>query len=143
MAAPKGNLYALGNTGGRPPHFSTPDELNTKIKEYFDHCLNNNENITITGLALFLGFADRQSLFDYEKRDEFSCIIKRARMTVENSYENRLYTHSFGGGIFALKNMGWKDQQEIEQKSSIVDVNNLTDEEKLQYIKLHQKAKNG
>ena len=45
---------------------------------------------TITGLALALGFCDRQSLNDYEKKEEFSFIVKRARLMVESSYEEQL-----------------------------------------------------
>jgi hypothetical protein len=35
------------------------------------------EHATITGLALFLGFESRNSLYDYESKEEFSGIIKR------------------------------------------------------------------
>ena len=109
------------NKGGRPPKFNTPEELEGVIKAYFDSLKyiddNNNEQMqpsTITGLALALGFCDRQSLYDYEKREEFSCIIKTARLMVENSYEKQLLTRGCTGSIFALKNMGWKDKQEID-----------------------------
>ncbi len=108
MAAPKGNNFALGNTGGRPPKYETPDELDYQITLYFDYCKKKKEKATITGLALFLGFDSRQSLFDYAKHEEFSCIINRAKLSVENSYE--LSGQMFD--IFALKNMGWKDKTE-------------------------------
>jgi hypothetical protein len=73
------------------------------------------EPITITGLALYLGFESRQSFYDYEKRDGYSYIIKRARMRVENAYEHRLDSKNPTGPIFALKNMGWSDKQDITQ----------------------------
>lgn len=110
MAAPEGNKFALGNNGGRPPVFSTPDDLMGKVISYFDHCEQNKIKSTITGIALFLGFDSRQSFYDYEQREEFSYIVKRAKLAVENSYE-------LGGqsiDIFALKNMGWKDKTESE-----------------------------
>lgn len=111
MAGLFGNKYALGNNGGRPAHYSSPDELREKVIEFFDQCEEKKEKATITGLCLYLGFSSRSSLDDYEKRsDEFSYIVKRCRLAVENSYE-------LGGqtiDIFALKNMGWKDKTEQE-----------------------------
>jgi len=110
MAAPKGNKFALGNTGGRPAHFETPEELEKKCAEYFTHCQDNEEKPTITGLTLFVGFSSRSSWDDYDKKNEFSYIVKRAKLAVENSYEN----HGQTIDIFALKNMGWADKQQLE-----------------------------
>lgn len=101
----------MAHPGGRPPKFSTPEELEAACIEYIS---NNPNSMTITGLAMRLGFCDRQSLYDYEKRDEFSCTIKAARLAVENGYENALRSQSVAGAIFALKNMGWKDKHEQE-----------------------------
>lgn len=109
MAAQNGNTYALGNNGGRPALYETPEELKNKVIAYFDYCILNNTKTTITGLALYLGFSSRSSLDDYVKRgEEFSYIVKRAKLAVENGYE-------LSGGtfdIFALKNMGWIDKIE-------------------------------
>lgn len=112
MAAPKGNTYAQGlTTNGRPPMFESAEALSTSIVEYFTQCKDENTKATITGLALFLGFESRQSISDYATRGEdFSYIIKRAKLCVENSYE--LSGSAFD--IFALKNMGWTDKQETE-----------------------------
>lgn len=116
MGAPKGNQYALGNTGGKPPKFKDPKELENKISEYFEY-VNQTEDeiITIVGLALFLGFADKKSLYDYVKKKEFSYSIKRALSIVEKNYEKRLSNQTCTGAIFALKNMGWEDRQSIDQ----------------------------
>ena len=116
MAAPKNNLYALGNHGGRPAVYETPDDLDDACYSYFQWCKDEEVKATVTGLALFLGFADRQSLYDYEKKDEFSCIIKRARLAVQNSYE----MSGNAIDIFALKNMGWKDKHEVEHSGQMV-----------------------
>lgn len=114
MAPPVGNKFALGNGGGRPAHFETPEDLQAKCISYFDYCIEQKEKATITGLALFLGFASRSSFDDYDKRsDEFSYIIKRAKLVVENSYELSGQTID----IFALKNMGWKDKQEMDLRT--------------------------
>jgi hypothetical protein len=113
MAAPKGNNFALGlTTNGRPPKYATPDDILHVATQYFDYCKKKKEKATITGLALYLGFESRQSLFDYGKNEDFSYIINRIRMAVENSYE--LSGQVFD--MFALKNMGWKDKTEQEIK---------------------------
>lgn len=72
------------------------------------------QNPTITGLAYHLGFESRQSLYDYEDIEEFSCIVKRARLRVEMGYEESLRGNNVAGSIFALKNMGWKDQTQMD-----------------------------
>lgn len=37
MAAAPGNKYAVGNNGGRPPLFATPDELMNSCDGYFEY----------------------------------------------------------------------------------------------------------
>jgi hypothetical protein len=112
MPAPKGNQFAKGiTTNGRPPKFETAQELLDCVVSYFEDCEKEEIKATITGLTLWLGFESRSSLDDYVKRSEdYSYIIKRAKLAVENSYE-------LSGGtidIFALKNMGWSDKQEFD-----------------------------
>lgn len=126
--------------GGRPPIFNTPEELRLKINEYFEYVkgefeevleineegiketvkkwIRYPENVTITGLCIYLGFDSRQSFYDYEKRDGFSYIIKKARLLVENSYEDKaIDAKNPTFHIFALKNMGWSDKHEIDHTS--------------------------
>ena len=70
--------------------------------------------ITISDLVIFLGFCDRHSLYDQEKRGEaFSHTIKRARSFIQREYEELLRTGNPTGAIFALKNFGCSDRQEI------------------------------
>ena len=100
---------------GRPPLYDSPQEMQSAIDLYFA----TEQKPTITGLAINLGFESRQSFYDYEEREEFSYIVKKARLKVENGYEKQLYENSCTGAIFALKNMGWKDKQEVEQSGSL------------------------
>jgi len=141
MAAPKGNKFALGLVNsGRHPEYPDIESLINKTSEYFSYCLQENEKITITGLALFLGFESRQSFYDYEKKEEFTYIIKRARLAVENSYE----THGQTIDIFALKNMGWKDEQHFDHTTDGKAFNNLSDNELIARInKLINPGKTG
>jgi hypothetical protein len=122
MAAPKHNLYALGNNGGRPREFKTPEEFDAKAKEYFDWCIENKHEISINGLALFMGFYDKRGLKNYIEYDEFLPYVKRALTAVENSYELDLRTFKFGGAVFALKNMGWTDVTHQEVKQTVTNV---------------------
>src|SRR6478609_132401 len=101
---------------GRPRIFNSADELEKAIQDYFD---KNPGNYTITGLALNLGFESRQSFYDYEKEGEFSYTIKKARLTVEAFYESKLLSNNSTGAIFALKNFGWKDKQDVEHSGTM------------------------
>jgi hypothetical protein len=117
MAAPKGNLFAIGNNGGRPPLYENPDDIWNKAELYFESVTSRGKiKATVSGLSFALGFESRQSFYDYEKNEEFSYIIKRLRLFIENCYETQLYSATPSGVIFALKNMGWKDKTETESE---------------------------
>ena len=107
------------NKGGRPSTFKTVEELENRIEEYRQECIEKESNPTITGLAYFLGFSDRHSFYDYEKREVFSHTIKRARLWIESIYESRLFSNSPTGPIFALKNFGWKDKTEVDMNGKL------------------------
>ncbi|MDW0314058.1 MAG: terminase small subunit [Nitrososphaeraceae archaeon] len=132
--------FAVGNTWGRPRDYETPEELASNVLDYFTwcegefkevevkkvnkktgeesirkvkECIRPPESYTITGLCLFLGFESRSTFDEQAKRSsEFSYIVKRAKMVVEQKYEKNLDSQSPTGAIFALKNMGWKDKTE-------------------------------
>lgn len=116
MAAPKGNRYALGNTGGRPPHYETAAELDAKCQEYFDMVTTTTGICkgTVSGLTYHVGFKSRASWDDYGKRnEEFSYIVARVKMFVESCYESNLHGFAWAGAAFALKNINssnWKDE---------------------------------
>ena len=120
--------------GGRPPIFETPEEMQEAIDSYFEDppCRTAYSKdgdkieipcITITGLALHLGFSSRQSLHDTEKRDGFSYTIRKARTRVENCYEMNLQTSQPTGSIFALKQMGWNDTEEKPENAKPIIIN--------------------
>jgi len=138
--------------GGRPAHFENAEELAKKVDEYFvylegeytDVTLRDDEGKpyqerkytrkpeppTVTGLAIYLGFESRQSVYDYEKQGEFSYIIKRARLYVEHGYEKDLRSEKPTGAIFALKNMGWVDKQEVSNMNYNVNIEPTAEEAK-------------
>lgn len=114
---------------GRPPVFETVKELDEAIHEYFQNGVKlrkivvgkppNSQVVeipvpTITGLCYHIGFESRQSFYDYEGKAEFSYTVKRARLFIEREYEEQLTMGNTIGAIFALKNMGWKDQTQTD-----------------------------
>jgi hypothetical protein len=102
----------------RPPFFENPEQLQAMIDEYF----NTPRKPTISGLALFLGFADRHSFYDYEKKEEFTHTIKRARARIAQHFEELIQGNQAAGGIFMLKNLGYTDKQEIDLNANVVEM---------------------
>ena len=114
--------------------YGTADELEEKIEAYFETCKDeiirdDDGNVltdkngspvliphppTVAGLARALGFMDRQSLYDYADREEFSCTIKNAITRIEEYAEQHLYIGRATGAIFWLKNHGWKDEKKVD-----------------------------
>ena len=83
---------------------------------------------TITGLALALGFASRQSLLDYEGKKEFLDTITRAKAKVEQYTEERLFdTAGANGAKFSLANnfSGWKEKQVVENEIKVPKLEDL------------------
>lgn len=139
MPAPKHNLFALGNRGGKPPIYKTEEELESKISAYFQYCVDNKEMPMVTTLTIFLGFSHINSLYDQRKRsEEFSGLINRALLCVMAGYERNLDTFKYGGAIFALTNMdkdNWKNAKTTdittggEKLTNNIDLKKFTPEE--------------
>ena len=120
----------LPNPVGRPPIYNNVEELEAKILQYFTDGyrkkmikvrLGRNEYeyqevpfITITGLVLYLGFCDRASFYDYEKKPEFSYSLRKARTFIEQEYEELLRENPTAA-IFALKQFSWRETQYLDQ----------------------------
>ncbi len=135
--------------GGRPLKFESVDELQKKCDEYFNSCyeiftvrvktgrkkMKNGKYrnrykrekkqklirpLTITGLALSLD-TNRQTLINYEEKEEFFDTIKKAKLICENFAEEYLYTgKNVAGAIFNLKNnYAWKEEQTHKLKGGI------------------------
>lgn len=95
--------------GGRPLKFENEQVLKERINEYFE---STPEGLrTITGLAVHLD-TSRETLCNYEKKQEFFDTIKNAKDRVEMDYEISLRKRGSAGDIFGLKNFGWRDKTE-------------------------------
>lgn len=143
------------NKVGRPPMYKSKKEIQEKIDAYFKACegtpyIDKDGNVmidkngdpvivgirplTITGLALALGFNSRQSLLNYQGKPEFMDTITRAKAMVEQYAEERLYDKDGANGAkFSLANNfeGWREKQSIEAdvKNDITINVELSDEE--------------
>lgn len=128
---------------GAPPMYKTVEEMQKKIDEYFKSCegrvlkdadgnlvfdkygrpiVVDSRPLTVTGLALALGFNSRQALLNYQAKKEFNDTILRAKARIEQYAEERLFDKDGANGAkFSLANNfeGWKEKQQIE-----ADVNN-------------------
>jgi len=130
----------------RPPFFKTNKDLQDKIDKYFEEetyckplldkegnpCTNRQGKIlydikppTVSGLAYYLGFSDRASLYDYKAKPEFTHTVKRATLLIERYAEEQLTQGNPSGAIFWLKNHRWTDKTEIENTGDVLTTINI------------------
>jgi hypothetical protein len=102
---------------GRPRLIASPEDFNERAERYFEE--RADKPITVTGLALAVGLSSRESLDEYGRREEYSDCVKRAKARVQDAYEGRLWSNAPAGAIFALKNMGWSDKQELAHSGEL------------------------
>ena len=107
---------------GRPLKIESPEQMEKILNEYFETTPENK--ITLTGICLALDL-DKNNFYEYEKREGYEKIVKRARMIVENSYEMSLRENGRTGDIFALKNFGWRDKMEVENNNELSKLDEL------------------
>jgi hypothetical protein len=108
---------------GRPLKFKSVEVLQERIDDYFNSCWEENDEgkriqvrpYTITGLANFLD-CDRQTLLNYQEKEEFFGTIKRAKSMCEQYVEEYLFTgKNTAGGIFNLvNNYGWQNKHNTD-----------------------------
>ena len=96
--------------------YSTPEQMDKAVDDYVETCRLQGKPLTMTGLALHLGFSNRNAVNYYKKFPEFVDSVERAKLFVENQYEMNLMKRGTSpvGSIFALKQFGWKDKTEVE-----------------------------
>lgn len=116
------------NKGGRPRKIKSPEEFDALVDGYLNICKEANEPVLFIGLVLALGLSCKDSFYEYEKYDGFSESVKRARSLIEIEYEKRLVVgNNAAAPIFALKNFGWKDKQEIDHTHNSGNVTTLAE----------------
>lgn len=127
-----GNLFSMGNNGGRPPKYEDPEEMFNKIAEYlnFEDSLKRPDAYskqgkgiyTIEGCALYLGFASREALYKYEKKSpEFSYIVNRFRLFLTHWNAQKLYwAGTMPGAKFWLTNFGGYSEESTQNINQTV-----------------------
>jgi hypothetical protein len=98
--------------------YPSPKDVETALDVYFRSydCTGSNKIPTMSGLALWLGFKDREDMKDSCRSDqprlpkEYIAPIRKAVAYIESLHEsNMLKTGNHSGSIFWLKNRGWSD----------------------------------
>lgn len=138
----------MGRKGEKHPMYTCKEEVDELIQRYFKECegkpllddegkpvfdkygypvIIGRKPPTITGLALALGFTNRQSLLNYQARPEFRDTITIAKSRVEQYTEERLFDKEGSNGArFSLQCnfKGWKDEatQDVAQGSAVVKI---------------------
>lgn len=104
-------------------------DLQTAINSYFDECKVSGQVVTYSGLASHLGVR-RESLYRMKfHNDEFAEVVELATGKIEADYEQRLISGKNGntvGLIFALKQWGWTDRQEITTDNRTMQLTGFT-----------------
>ena len=125
-----GNQFYLTfkQNGGMSPTYEDPIEMAKKIGEYLDYADSFKRPdsyskagkglYTLSGCSYFLGFASRQSMYDYEKKSPtFSYVIKRFRLFLTDWNEQKLYyMGTFPGSKLWLTNFGgYSEESTVNQ----------------------------
>lgn len=112
----------------------TEDSMREKIRTYFDsrktekkdqegqvilgkggEVLYEEKPCTVTGLALALGFSDRESLFDIENK-KIKALVDRALLTIEENAEEKLFSKdTFHGAKLFLETNFKRWRGEVEE----------------------------
>ena len=109
----------VGNKGGRPRAFKSVEDIENKIQNYKDYLQKDNKPPTMAGLAYYLGI-DRQTLYNYKKKDEYFGTIKKYRDWILLNIEENCAIRGHGGAIFLAKNYGYTDRQEVSYQEQAI-----------------------
>lgn len=107
-------------TVGRPRKYDSPEDMQEAIDAYFAGCKESGDIPLQSGLALCLGFASRQSLYDYSQIEKFSYILDEARLRCEDALSQMALKNKANSVIAKLHlaaNYGYSDKQQIEHSS--------------------------
>lgn len=104
---------------GRPRKIKSVRQFEERAEAYFLECEAMEKPVLLTGLILALGLCSREGLDEYGRRPEFTDSVKKAKLRVEMEYEKALHGRSPTGAIFALKNFGWTDKQDVDLSGGV------------------------
>ncbi len=58
------------NRTGPPAKYETSEEFLDKFYEYLDHCVEVDRMPTMAGAAIWMGYANKQTLYEQKERDQ-------------------------------------------------------------------------
>ena len=126
---------------GRPPEYS--EKQIAELLKAFERYIEENDLPIIAEFA-YMNNIDRTLLYD---RQEFATLVKKAVAKKESRLERGLLTGEYNapGAIFSLKQLGWRDRQEIEHSGGVKqtvthDLRSLSPEELAQLEQLLSRA---
>ena len=108
MARTKHRAAAGRSKRSKPRKYATAAALEKKINAYFKSLEPTDDDPrrrppTLSGLSVFLDFADFSTFKDYEGDHEYSHTIKKARLKIASAHEERLFAQACTGSIYWLK----------------------------------------
>ena len=92
---------------GRPPKYSSADQYHEKGVAYFRNCIERGKNFTITGLSLWMGFANPSTMRQHaEASHEFRNLRAQFYSIIREAVEETV-TNPGGqpGKMFVMKNI--------------------------------------
>lgn len=111
--------FALVSWDLPPIDISDPEQVRTRIGEYFHHCAENDRKPQIVGMCNWLGI-DRKTLHNWVngelRRDTHLHIIKKAVSIIEEQWADYMQSGKINpaSGIFLAKNWyGYKDVADV------------------------------
>ena len=143
MPAPKGNKFALENSG-RPKKWATPEDLKFKVDNYFEEMEHLQEPFTVEDLALWLE-CEIMTLLNYEKKkgyEEYFDIIKNAKQKIYSSWIKNGLTGKYNARFveFVLSNnTRYSHKQEItHQAKNLTFITVLSKDEDKELIDIEE-----
>jgi hypothetical protein len=122
-------------TVGHPRLWKTPEELEKAISGFWEHCEKNKDIPDVEGLAFYLG-TSRKILNEYEKREEYSTTVKKAKTRIAHEKKQLAMKGVIPAAVFCFdfkNNHEYVDK--IEHVNTNVDVQVEPDEELIEKIK--------
>lgn len=100
---------------GRPPKH-TPEQI-AKLVAKFRQYIENTELPIIAEFA-YQNEISKQTMYE---KDEFATLLKMATAKKEAALEKKTLTGEYNASmaIFSLKQLGWRDKQELEHSGGL------------------------
>ena len=110
---------------GRTKIFNSPEEMQSRLDEYYRHAKQNGEPLTMVGFCAYAGLTD-DTFKNYERNDVFFGTVKKARAIFLNDLQKNALIGKYNPAvsIFLMKaNYGLSDKPENESDDKTVNIN--------------------